>query len=621
MTTFHESDAFDEPVRLQELQDRLSELSLSEGLQIVTKLASRQLWFPDDLELAKKVNLVSLSLLAKAVVLYSAPDGRSFDTSLSDSNDLKWLLKAINSMSWYPRDEYNADNDSTIISFLMRQAYARHSVAEHPAPAMVRAFSMFHEHLPPDTANELDDALRDGTGLSRTELWTLCSAIYTFYFIETVRDGGPWVITPDFFASSSKSDELQNTLRRALSTIAKTPQELRTVYNSKAKYHDGTLPEEYWLSEFNILRDFPVVAIGEDKYCCPFPIFAWVRGAIGYYFDLVTQFAEKEKLANPKNPNPFDNRMGQIVGGQFQEYVGRQLRELSSARDCLRPEFKYQIGKDELDSPDWLLERVPDMPVLFECKARRPTLGMQARCTQADREGEANRVISRALAQLCTFLRHAEDGKTGAFQFGPDKRCVYALVLYDPFPFHALPAIRGIIDAQAEKKAAEWANLKKRVDFVPLSVQELELACLVEQHTGELLEHQLQKYARYRSNAKTRTGNTLAQHFYEFALNEWNLGSEIMPRLSHHLWDRWCELAFNMIFGESLAEYEGVQKRRWIAESAYFRWINADKVHGHDVEHWIDAEREFETLSQQLGMAPYQEFRLRPHRAIQRGAS
>lgn len=46
--------------------------------------------------------------------------------------------------------------------------------------------------------------------------------------------------------------------------------------------------------------------------------------------------------------------------------------------------------------------------------------------------------------------------------------------------------------------------------------------------------------------------------------------------------------------------------------------VNSGMGHGHDTDHWLEAEMEFESLSERLGMAPYQEYRLRPHRDIQR---
>ena len=554
------------------------------------------------------------------MVLYASPTGRAFDTSDSDSNDLKWLLKAINSLRWYPRSEYDQDIDSTIISSLMRQAYVRFSVAEHPAPAMARAFAMFHDRIAEATeyTDDLDAALRQSIGLSRSDLWTFCFAIYMFYSIECVKDGGAWVITPSFFTNSPKRTDLKLTLQRALAAIAKTPDELRSTYRTNRKYHNPELPEEYWPSEFNILRDFPILDLGNDKYCCPFPVFAWIRGGIGYYFDLVTHYADIERKTNPKNRNPFDNKMGAILGDVFQDYVGLQLKSLAAAKQYVQPEFKYRVGKDTLDTPDWLLDRIPHLPVLFECKARRPTLGMQTRCTRSDRESEVKGEISRALAQLCIFLRNAQASHTSPFTFGPDDKCVYALVLYDSFPYHALPTIRNIIDSLAQTKNSDWMRYKGQVYFVPLSIQEMELACLIEQRKGQLIEHQFVEYADYRNNAKARVGNQLAQNFFEFALTKWDVGDELMVGISNDYWDKFCEMMFQTIFGESLEDYERSQRERWIAEAAYYFWKNSGEREGNDLSNWLNAEKQFEELSLETGMPPYQELRLRPHMAIQR---
>jgi hypothetical protein len=607
------TDSFNRTVRLGEVRDRLAQIDIRDALAHVTKLASRQLWFPETQQVASKINLINLSLLAKAVVLYASPNGRPLDLSNTESNDLVWLLKALNSMQWWSRTEIEQNHAPTLISGLMRQAYVRNFVGDHPVNVIARAYTMFYERLPQASAHrvDLDAALQQTVGVSRRDLWILCSAIYVFYFLECAKEDGPWMIRPDFFVDAPERHELERVLRTTLASVSRTPQEIRDLYQQNAKYHSDRLPEEYWLSEFNVLRDFPIIKLGDDQYCCPFPVFAWMRGSVGYYFDLVTHFAEIERRNNRRNPNPFDNVMGQVLGDMFQDYVGLHLAELAEARHHLLAEYEYQSSGETLRSPDWLLRRVPGLPVLFECKARRPSLAMQTRCNETDREAEVRSVLSRALGQLTVFLNNAEAGRTAPFEFGGGARCVYALVLYDSFPFHALPDIRNQIERLAVAIDPDWTRFRDRVLFVPLSIQELELACLVEQRRGVLLEDQLRDYARYRGSAPRLRNNVLARHFYEYAIERWPLGGEAITRLCRAKWDSYCDMMYRTLYGEELADHEARRRTRWIAEAAYFRWLNAASRHGHDVEDWLEAERLFEELTARFGMPPYQEKSLR----------
>jgi len=151
MTTIHQLDAFETPVSRQELEEYVANLNLNQGLGMITKLASRQLWFSNDPAVASKVNLTNLSLLAKAIVLYASPNDRAWNSSETDPNDLMWLFKAINSMRWHPRSEYLHDPESANVSRLIRDACVRHPIAEHAEtvyPYVIRFEKANWESLP-----------------------------------------------------------------------------------------------------------------------------------------------------------------------------------------------------------------------------------------------------------------------------------------------------------------------------------------------------------------------------------------------------------------------------------------------------------------------------------------
>src|ERR1019366_688724 len=248
---------------------------------------------------------------------------------------------------------------------------------------------------------------------------------------------------------------------------------------------------------------------------------------------------------------------------------------LPLAATDLRPEFIYNIGGDELRTPDWLLLRVPTLPVYFECKARRPALPLQTRCRPADREAEIESVLSRALGQLTVFVRNVVAGRVPGVTLNGDWRVVYALVLYESFPFHALPDIRDTIDRIAGRIEPDWRRFRNHVLFVPLSIQELELAVQLEKERGILIEHQFQDYALYRRTASRMVisgGRPIfARHFLDYAFERWGAPANAPGEVCVEYWNRFCRFLYTLLYGEDLADYEARQRNQWIEENAYFQ--------------------------------------------------
>ena len=557
MTNIVVTTSFDGEVTPAEVRARLSEINLHHALNVITKLSSQYLRSPDSPELARYANPLSLSLLAKAIVLNASENGRELDLSDKETNDIRWLLLALKSMHWHSRTDAAIDPDEALTSSLMREAYARIFLDEHPFTTVGRSFSMFHEHISLANKRNIDvnAAMQAVAGVSVHDLWVLCAAIYIFYFMECAKENGPWTFTADDFVDSPKAADVTAALRRVLQTIARTPDEIRQMYLGNGKYRHDDLPDEYWSSEFNILRDVPIVALGNGQYCCPFPLFAWARGSIGYYFDLVNYFGEIEKETNKTNRNPLDNKMSGLLGDVFQEYVGEQLHSLPALASHLRSEFAYTVGKRKLDSPDWIVDRLPDRPVFFECKARRPTLLLQSRCSPADREQEIRRVIARAISQLCEFMENLRAGYVPVLRNIKATKCIYALVLYESFPFHALPKTRQEIDRVAAELAPCWASLRADVSFVPLSVRELEFAIRIEQERNVPIEDQFTAYALYRNSAPFEENEKgyprFAQHFGDYANERWACGIGRHNQMQVSTATRFLEFLRQELFAES----------------------------------------------------------------------
>lgn len=235
------------------------------------------------------------------------------------------------------------------------------------------------------------------------------------------------------------------------------------------------------------------------------------------------------------------------------------------------------------------------------------------------RGGNRKRAFAGA-GQLTVFLRNAAAGNVPGFTPRGDWRVVYALVLYDSFPFHAMPDIRDTIDAIAERLEPEWSQFRQHVLFVPLSIQELELAVQLEKERGVLIEHQFEQYAIYRRRARRMEGPianpVFARHFLDYAFDTWGQPQSATGEVCAAYWDQFCQMMHQAFYAEELELYEEQNRRQWIEEAAYFRWINAGYEHGHALEHWVASECQYEQLEQTRGMPPDMVARLAPHFAI-----
>jgi len=571
--------SFDRAVPPDELRSVVEQINLREGLEFVTKWSARAYREPND-ELISAVNPLNLSLLAKAFALWGNPEGRPIRrTDEADTDERLWLIKASNSLPWHSRRSVVDDYRNTMISYFIRQAHMIVATDDPLDANVARTYAMFHDIIGRGGFPVLNPSaeLEALSGVTAEDLWVLTMAIFSFYVSYGHVDPRVWIFRPDFVQDSPRAGEINAVLRRVLERVARTPEELRVLYNATpSKYRDTTGVEGYWISEFNILRDFPIIRLSEDEYCAPFPPFAFVRGSAGFYFDILDEYARRERENNPRNPNPYDNAMNRTLGGVFQAYVGDHLKLLPGADESLLAEFRYGKKGNSGDTPDWILARPERIPVFFECKARRPTLGLQCYAREQDIDEEITRVVARALAQFTEFISRADAGIEKIAKYGKLPRYIYTLVLYEPFAFHALREIRERIEEEAIRLDPRWNTIRGRVLFVPMWIRELETAVGLELERGISIEEQLERYATYRMTAEVDQSGPLPvfpRHLEEFLQEQWNNSRRIVNPLCQAYWDAFCSVAYERIFDENLDAYEAKAKHRATEKIAYRLWV------------------------------------------------
>lgn len=596
-------------VGIDELQNRSSEINFFHAMQVITQLSCHHHWIPDTAEARSLINSVNLSFLAKAFVLWATPNGRPMRITHDATSEEMWFLQAANSLPWYSRDDVANNQDATMVAYLVRQAYLIYILNDPVDGLIVRNFIMFHELV-----NEVDvpvkniaEEYKNVVGLALDDVWVILYSVYAYYFLLAKQDARKWVMKPLFYSDTQRDDHFNHALAELLARTARNQDEFRHIYNTSPKYRDASGRVGGWVTEFNVLRDYPFVRLDCDRYCSPFPQFVIRRAFPGFYYDLLEDFARREREKG--NSQPYRNDIRKTFQLLFQRYVGLQLEQLPGSAEFLSPEFSYGRKGQKADSPDWILARPDKLPVFIECKARQPALAWQSGGTPEQIDQDIRQTVTYALEQITKFLQRVDAKVAGTERYQGVDRIIYALVMHDPFPFHALPNLAGRIEEIASADIVGWADLRHRVLFVPMSIRELETAVGLEISQSVSFEDQLFEYFEYRAGVQTRfvvEEGTIRfpRHLEEYLQEKYHNSCRIENPLIQAGWNRFSDFVSQHMYGESCSDIDKQMRIQWIENNAYFRWVAEGRKHGHDVRHWHDAEGEYARLEQEGGETP-----------------
>jgi hypothetical protein len=593
-------------VSVEELRRAVSRFNIRAGLGFVTYHSARVLR-DEPVKPLSLANTFNLPLLAKAFVLWGQLEGGSFITE--DDGDS--LLRAVNSLPWHSRLAAEFDTDDAVLRMIIRQGFQRY-YTDDPADAHIaRVWTMFHDLVRegglavPDPSGELKKLL----GVSAEDLWVVGMMIWTLHVSVTALDRRAWVFKPsNFVQEGPRQDEMNTLTRRVLETASLTPAQFRERYAvAGSKYRSDADREGHWVSEFNILRDYPVVDLGDGTCVAPFPAFALTRAIDGFYYDLLHEFARR-KIASGAKDNAYDNEMNNTLGTLFERYVGRQLRLLSVPGDQLRGEFLYGRKKDQKLSTDWILCRPNRRPVLFECKAREAVLDVQRYADLGQLRTEVGKAIGKACRQLVRFIQAIDAKAPGLEQYFGQPEFICAVVLQAPLPFHMVRDIRAIIEEVAASMEPNWAAVRGRFHFVPMSARELETAVATEAVLGVSIEEQLTRYAEYREQVRRvdrwdeNRMPVFPRHLEEFLQEQYGGGRRITNPLCDAAWNEFAAFCQRRIFEEDIevtaAEiFELTQKR------AYELWDKRGRPLWDDQRDWYEAEGQVMNDAELVGRA------------------
>jgi hypothetical protein len=581
-------------VSVEELRQRVSEIDIRVGLRYVTVVSSMLLRGQLE-EWPDRANSFNLPLLAKAFVLWGRLGG---GRPMTDRVGLE-LLRAINSLPWYSRLAGDFATDDAVLSMIVRQGFQRYYTDDPLDARIARTWMMFNELVKeggldvPDPSGEL----RNLIGVSAEDLWVVGFMLWTYHVTTTALDGQRWVFDPSAFVlEGNRQREMAELVNRVLQTVALTPEQFRERYTAAdSKYREATGREGYWISEFNMLRDFPVVSLGDSRFAAPFATYGLTRAIDGFYFDLLNEFGRR-KVASGATDNPRDNVMAQTLGTLFERYIGRQLQQIPAPVGQLRGEFEYRHKRQDKKTTDWILSRPSRLPVLFECKAREAVLELQRYGSLEQLRAEVRKALGKACRQMARFIQAVDDRAPGLEQYYGQKEFICAAVLQAPLPFHMVRDIRTVIEEVATEMEPTWAALRSRIHFVPMSARELETAVATELQFGVAIEDQLTAYAQYRERAnrldRWEGGMPIfPRHLEEFLQERHNGGRRIVNPLCAQVWNDFGGYCQQRIFGEGIEEAER-ELFELTRRQAYKLWEERGRPLWDDQRDWFAAEEQ-----------------------------
>jgi hypothetical protein len=224
-------------------------------------------------------------------------------------------------------------------------------------------------------------------------------------------------------------------------------------------------------------------------------------------------------------------------------------------------------------------------------------------------DSDIRQTVIYALNQITEFLKRVNEKAVGMEKYHEIDRIIYARVIHDPFPFHALPDLADRINEISLSEITNWNDFNERIVFIPMSIRELETAIGLELKSKISLEQQFMTYADYRSYISTRftvVGGMIQfpRHLEEYLQEEFNESGRIKNPLIQNTWDEISDFVTEHMYDEICSAYEEEMKMKWIKENAYFRWVHDEYRHGQHERHWREAVEEYEALEQELCEAP-----------------
>ena len=215
------------------------------------------------------------------------------------------------------------------------------------------------------------------------------------------------------------------------------------------------------LSEFgrSIIKEYPLLSIGNDNYLCPLPFLLLSRVTNGIYYDTISAGSD---ISTEIGTN-FENYCFGFLQGTFQNFR-------------IHKEYNFGTRKAPKLSPDLLVEHDGAVRVICECKATRMTHDNMNLAVNEQNQNKAISELSKGIFQVWKYFKHSQEDNDCKYKV--DETAIGLILTLDGWTQLSF-GLYGKVLKRANERADEAEIGKEyRIDIGLCDIEEFEPLCM-----------------------------------------------------------------------------------------------------------------------------------------------
>jgi len=237
------------------------------------------------------------------------------------------------------------------------------------------------------------------------------------------------------------------------------------------------------LSEFgrSIIREYPLLSVGNDQYICPLPSLLLLRVTNGIYYDTI---AAKDDISGEIGSN-FENYCFGFLQGSFQNFI-------------VHEGYNYGTKKLPNFSPDLLVESDGAIHLICECKATRMTHDNMNLVVNEQNQDKAIEELSKGVFQVWKYYKHSQE--ISECKYKVDEHATGVVITLDGWTQLRFGLYEKVL-IRANERAEEAGILQKhRIDVGLCDIEDFESLCI--QTNEKFFLSSLRNFAKDKSDFK-----------------------------------------------------------------------------------------------------------------------
>jgi hypothetical protein len=432
-------------------------------------------FFKNNIKIYKgTVHLEALSVIAKTALCFEP-----INSLLPEERDILYLCGIYNSMD---RSDIKIPNlrrldkaGKEFLKYAIRSAYAYFG----PQYTVINEISRIYYILNNLGARKSKLNVNDlESRFNKTYEISLRDYLMIMYFLHmTIVTSENNSFDVKLFDNTKDKESNINRFNKVIQYVSKPLGEYRELYETVEKYRE----EGYYITEYNILQDYPIVELPNTRYVAPIVSYVGRKISNKVFYDLLNIYEEELKEKYPER-DPSDNEFSVLFGDLFEQYVGDLLKSVFGGNEILS---YYLYGKSQSEGPDHIIIS-SDNVCFVEAKIVRPRIRTIVTGSLDRYEAELER-LAKGVFQVLNFVNNYRSGKVGPIDLGELENYSILLVTFEPYYYYyhedMYERFCGVIykycKSEFKKKGRAWhipfnREYVRNLDLTVIAIRELE---------------------------------------------------------------------------------------------------------------------------------------------------